>query len=107
MKKSLLVLSLLLLSVPTYATTYQEGSASAMETVSDTGITTKVKAAFINEKLFGEKEISATGIKVVTNNGVVELSGTTDSQEKADNAVKIAKTISGVKDVKSSIVVKK
>ncbi|GEM_PF-1447559 len=75
--------------------------------LSDTYITAKVKGKFINEKLFGDKDISAWDIKVETNNGVVYLTGTTDSKTQVENAVKLAKAISGVKEVKFRIIVKK
>ncbi|MHC8307356.1 BON domain-containing protein [Pseudomonas sp. PB3P13] len=66
--------------------------------VSDTWITTKVKADLVTEK-----GIPGTDIKVETNKGVVSLSSTTtvtDSQK--DVAVAIAKKIKGVKDVSAA-----
>ncbi len=74
--------------------------------LSDTEITAKVKETFIKEKLFGKEEISAMGISVKTTKGVVTLTGKAASQEDADNAVKLAKGVEGVKDVKSKIKVK-
>ncbi|NUU37266.1 BON domain-containing protein [Pseudomonas sp. C2B4] len=67
----------------------------AKEDVSDTWITTKVKADLVTEK-----GIPGTDIKVETNKGVVSLSSTTavtDSQKAT--AVGIAKHIKGVKAV--------
>ncbi|NBA96492.1 BON domain-containing protein [Pseudomonas sp. R5(2019)] len=67
----------------------------AKEDVSDTWITTKVKA-----DLLTEKGIPGSDIKVETNKGVVSLSSTvavTDSQK--DVAVAITKKIKGVKAV--------
>ncbi|WP_137804256.1 BON domain-containing protein [Pseudomonas sp. G(2018)] len=67
----------------------------AKEDVSDTWITTKVKADLVTEK-----GIPGTDIKVETNKGVVSLSSTTavtDSQKAT--AVSIAKNIKGVKAV--------
>lgn len=75
--------------------------------LSDTYITAKVKGKFLNEKLFGDKDISGWGVKVETNNGVVYLTGTIDSKIQVENAVKLAKTISGVKQVKFRIIVTK
>lgn len=74
--------------------------------LSDAEITAKVKEKFIEEKLFGKEKISAMGIHVKTNKGVVYLRGKVGSQEQADNAVSLAKSVSGVKDVKSLIKVK-
>ncbi|MCS5710610.1 BON domain-containing protein [Candidatus Berkiella aquae] len=73
--------------------------------LSDTEITAKVKAKFIEEKL-DEKDIAAFKVHVKTKKGVVYLSGKVTDKEQADNAVKVAKGIEGVKDVKSTIVVK-
>lgn len=67
----------------------------AKEDVSDTWITTKVKADLVTEK-----GIPGSDIKVETNKGVVSLSSTavlSDSQK--DMAVAITKKIKGVKDV--------
>ncbi|AVU77879.1 BON domain-containing protein [Pseudomonas sp. Fig-3] len=67
----------------------------AKEDVSDTWITTKVKADLVTEK-----GIPGSDIKVETNKGVVSLSSTTvltDAQK--DTAVAITKKIKGVRDV--------
>jgi len=74
--------------------------------LSDAEITAKVKEKFIAEKLFGKEKISAMGIHVKTNKGVVYLKGKVSTQEQADNAIALAKGVSGVKDVKSSIKIK-
>jgi hyperosmotically inducible periplasmic protein len=68
--------------------------------VKDSPITTKVK-----EKLTADK---MNGIDVETDRrGEVWLSGTVDSQAVADDAVDMAKSVSGVKAVHSYIEVKK
>lgn len=69
--------------------------------VSDTAITTKVKAG-----LFKEPELKALDIKVETERGVVMLSGFVESKAEADRAVRLAKEVEGVKEVKSAIKVK-
>ena len=66
-------------------------------------ITSKIKGLYIQEKLFGDKDISAMSIHVETKNGDVYLTGTSDNQKQADNAIIIAKSVSGVKSVKSDI----
>lgn len=71
--------------------------------VADALITAKVKGAFLQQKLFENKDIAAMGIKVETNDGVVSLSGTADNQKQIDNAIKIAKSVSGVKEVNSIV----
>ncbi len=74
-----------------------------VSTTSDALITAKVKGAFVREKLFGDKTIDVTGISVTTQNGVVSLSGTADSQTQITNAISIAKKIKGVTYVKSTV----
>lgn len=69
----------------------------------DTAITAKVKGTFIREKLFGDKDVSVMNVNVETTNGVVYLTGTVDTKAEADNAVKLAKSVSGVKSVESKI----
>ncbi len=71
--------------------------------MTDMFITAKVKGKFIQEKLFGDKDIAVMSISVETKDGVVFLTGTADTKEQADNAVKIAKSVSGVKKVESSV----
>jgi len=71
--------------------------------MADTIITAKIKGLFIREKLFGDKDIAAMSIHVETNNGIVALTGTADSNQQASNAVKIAKSVKGVKNVESRI----
>lgn len=74
--------------------------------ISDIGITAKIKGLYISKKLFDGKDISVTDVKVDTSDGVVHLSGTVDNQEQANNAVKYAKSVEGVKKVVSSLRVK-
>lgn len=74
--------------------------------LSDTKITTMVKEKFVSEKLFDKKDISFFGVHVKTVNGVVYLKGKVGNQKQADNAVNIAKSVEGVKEVKSKIEVK-
>lgn len=72
-------------------------AAESEQPVSDTWITTKLKA-----DLLTTSDIPATDIKVETVNGVVSLSGVVQSQAQADKAVDVAKMIKGVRDVKST-----
>lgn len=68
--------------------------SDAKEEVSDTWITSKVKAV-----LLADDSISGSDIKVETNKGVVSLSGTVKSDAERDLAVEKAKSIKGVMDV--------
>ncbi len=67
--------------------------ASALTTVSDSWITTKIKAQFI-----AANEIDPGLIKVITENGTVYLIGIVPP-EQAEIAVKIASATSGVQSV--------
>lgn len=73
----------------------------AGKAVSDSVITTKIKA-----DLFKEPELSAMAIHVETEKGVVMLSGFVDSKADAEKAVRLAKSVDGVTQVKSAIKVK-
>jgi hyperosmotically inducible periplasmic protein len=71
--------------------------------LTDALITAKIKGLFLQQKLFGNKDIAAMTIKVETNNGQVLLSGTADNNNQIDTAIKLAQSISGVKNVKSTV----
>lgn len=73
---------------------------SAGEYVDDAVITAKVKASILDRptlKLFD--------IHVETFMGVVELRGVVASQSKIDEAVKVARSVNGVKSVKNYMLV--
>jgi len=65
--------------------------------VSDTWITTKVKA-----DLLASSDVSGLDISVETTNGTVSLSGDVESQAQIDRAKAIASEIEGVTRVDSS-----
>src|SRR5207253_10244235 len=70
-----------------YTTLFRSASSkteSAKEVVSDSVITTKIKAEFANDK-----QVSAMSIKVDTDKGVVKLSGNAKSKDEADKAASI------------------
>ena len=64
----------------------------------DTAITSEVKA-----KLLADDIVPSRNVKVETTDGVVQLSGTVDSQAQSDRAESIAKAIDGVKSVKNDL----
>ncbi len=72
------------------------------DVLSDGVVTTKVNAAFTSNK-----KISVWDIDVDTRLGVVTLRGYVKNQEVIDEAIKTAKTVEGVKKVKSLLVVDK
>jgi osmotically-inducible protein OsmY len=77
------------------STAKQEGTG---EYVDDTVITTKVKAAILNEPT-----LKSADINVETFKGVVQLSGFVSSQAAENKAVEVARTVGGVKSVKNDM----
>jgi hyperosmotically inducible protein len=73
-------------------------SSSATQKVQDSWITTKLLSAYSFEPGF-----KVSRIHIDTNNGVVTLAGTLDSQEDARRAVNRALGIKGVRAVKSQL----
>lgn len=71
--------------------------------VKDSLITSKVKALFVKEKIFGDKPISVSTVHVETKDGVVYLSGKVKNKAQMDTISHLANSIEGVKDVKSSV----
>lgn len=64
----------------------------------DTTITTRVKTAMLNDPLIGGR-----GIDVATSNGVVTLSGRVNSAAERQQAVTLARRVTGVTDVKDAL----
>lgn len=86
------------MSAPVAAAAPDDGPQTESEKpVSDTWITTKVKA-----DLLATKDVSGTEIKVETSNGTVKLSGHVSSQAEKDKAVEVATKIKGVVSVDAS-----
>ena len=75
-----------------------ENAAASLE---DAAITAQIKAAIINDPLLKVSEI-----EVVTVNGVVQLSGTVNSQISSDRAQEIATGVQNVTSVENSLAVK-
>jgi hyperosmotically inducible protein len=94
------------LIVPTAGYSQSQGSPNAApkatvgEKIDDAVITTKIKA-----EMAKDKAVSATSIKVDTDKGVVQLSGTAKSKAEAEKAAVIARSVTGVTSVKNDIVV--
>lgn len=64
----------------------------------DTATTSEVKA-----KLLADDLVLSRKVKVETTDGVVQLSGTVETQEQSDRAESIAKAVDGVKSVKNDL----
>ena len=97
------VIGSVLAPVAAYAADGDADRSKPATFVKDSVITTKIKT-----KLAAEHPASAKHIRVDTDrNGVVWLSGTTDSQAEADKAVEIARNTEGVKSVNTKLKVQK
>ncbi|MCD6705453.1 MAG: BON domain-containing protein [Thiobacillus sp.] len=71
------------------------------EFVDDAVITTKVKAALVEDPI-----TKATEIKVKTFKGKVQLSGFVSSQEAMNRAVELARGVKGVTSVRNDMLLK-
>jgi hyperosmotically inducible protein len=80
------------------STAHQQGTG---EFVDDTVITTKVKAAILEDPMTKVLEI-----KVKTFKGEVQLSGFVSSQDAANRAVELARGVKGVTSVKNDMLLK-
>ncbi len=69
--------------------------------VDDTVITTSVRTALMADDL-----VKSSDLQVETRKGVVQLSGFVDSQQQIDQAVAIARNVSGVTDVENTVTLK-
>jgi osmotically-inducible protein OsmY len=72
------------------------------EYVDDSAITTKVKAAIMNES-----SLKVFQINVETFKGEVQLSGFVDTTQSVQKAGEVARGVGGVKSVKNNLIVKK
>ncbi len=77
------------------STSKQEGTGAYFD---DTAITAKVKAAVLNEPTLKSAEINVETFK-----GVVQLSGFVQSQADINQAVEVARHVTGVKSVKNDM----
>ena len=71
------------------------------EYVDDATITTRVKAAILNDS-----DLRVTEISVETFDGVVQLSGFVSSQAEINRAVEVTRTVKGVQSVRNDMQVK-
>jgi len=68
---------------------------------SDTAFTSEVKA-----KLLADDLVPSRNVKVETQDGLVQLSGTVKTKAQSDRAESVASAIEGVKSVKNDLTVK-
>jgi hyperosmotically inducible protein len=71
---------------------------SVGDTIDDATITARVKTALLNDP-----QVAGTRIDVDTNLGIVTMSGVVRSQAEEQRAIQVARGISGVKEVKSTL----
>lgn len=69
---------------------------------SDTLITGKIKSAFL-----ADSDLKSTSISVDTNDGEVTLTGSLANQAQIDRAVNVASAVSGVKNVRNRLAIKR
>lgn len=91
----LLAAAMLALLVGCSSTPKQEGTG---EYIDDSVLTTKVKAAVLNDGSLKSAEINVETFK-----GVVQLSGFVSSQSQINRAVQVVSAIKGVKSVKNDM----
>lgn len=77
------------------STPKQEGTGEYLD---DSVVTSKVKAAILNDP-----ELKVLQINVETFKGVVQLSGFVDSKSMMDRAVAVTRGVAGVKSVKDDM----
>jgi hyperosmotically inducible protein len=99
--KNLSVMLLALVFVSALGCAGSPTQESTSEYVSDSWITTKVKATLVDDPL-----VKATEVNVETFKGVVQLSGFVSSSAAMSQAVKVTKSIKGVTSVKNDMRIK-
>jgi hyperosmotically inducible periplasmic protein len=85
-------------------TAVSEGSREAAEQVGDKVTDASITAA-VKMKMADDPVVSASKIDVDTKDGVVTLNGTVKSAAEEQKAIDLAKSVDGVKNVKSNLVV--
>ncbi|UFS71130.1 BON domain-containing protein [Geomonas sp. RF6] len=78
-----------------------EKRQTAGEYIDDSVITSKVKAAIVNEEA-----LKGMQVNVKTHDGTVQLSGFVDNQQQARQAASVAGKVEGVKNVQNDLIVK-
>ncbi|MCI0618994.1 BON domain-containing protein [bacterium] len=78
----------------------KEGYSESKDALSNARITSEVKLKFA-----ADDTVKALNIDVDTNEGVVTLNGTVNSKKELNQAVRLAKSVDGVKHVKSNLTV--
>lgn len=82
-----------------------EGAKEAAQQVNQAATDASITAA-VKMKMADDPMVSASEINVDTSDGKVTLNGTVQNSAEADKAVALAKSVDGVKSVKSNLVVR-
>ena len=80
----------------------KDGKATVGNTVDDSIVTAKVKAA-----LLADPAIKSFDIAIVTRKGEVQLSGYVDNQTQINRAIDIARAVEGVQSINNEMSIKK
>jgi hyperosmotically inducible protein len=86
------------LALPALAFAQADRPRDLGNVIDDTAITAKVKGEFVRDN-----EVNALDVAVTTRNGDVQLSGVARNVHEADRAVRIARSVPGVRSVSSAI----
>lgn len=78
-----------------------DNKESTGEFIDDTVITTKIKAALLDEIGLKSSEINVETFK-----GVVQLSGFVTSQEMINKAIEVTRAVKGVKSIKNNMLIR-
>jgi hyperosmotically inducible protein len=95
----------LVLSLGTVAFTGCAGTStreSTGEYIDSSAITARVKSALASDEF-----VRARDVEVETFRSTVQLSGFVDSDAQKDRATEVARSVSGVEEVKNNLIVKK
>jgi hyperosmotically inducible protein len=89
------------ITVITTGCAVERGQQTVGAYVDDAGITTAVKAKFVEDKT-----VDAAAVKVETLNGTVMLSGFAKSAAEKSQAELLARNVKGVKEVRNNLAVR-
>ena len=82
-------------------------AATAQQTTGEAAVDDAVVTAKVKARLVDDEVTKAHQINVETFKGIVQLSGSVDSEEARSRATELAKNVGGVKDVKNALQVRK
>ena len=96
----ILSICLVLFSVTVFSGCATPTGKTMGEAIDDSGIVAKVNVA-----IFDDPELKVLRINVDCYRGVVTLAGRVDSKEQEKRAIELAEKVTGVKEVRSTLVI--